>query len=66
MRKIIWVELVLFCLYLMDVLALPFTHLDFWMLSLSFLGAGVELGVGGLILVRLSRRFQWIHFFRRS
>jgi hypothetical protein len=66
MKKIVWIELGLFCLYLMDVLALPFSHLDFWMLTIAFLGAGAEIGFGGIILGRLSRRFQWGHVLQRG
>ena len=46
MKKILWLELGLLCLYFMDILALQFSHLDFWMLTFAFLGAGAEVGFG--------------------
>jgi len=66
MKKVMWLELGFLCLYFMDILALPFSQLDFWLLTFAFLGAGAEVGLGGLILGRLLRRFQLGQLLQKS
>jgi len=46
-------ETVICCLYLFNVLALQFNHLNFWVVTLTFLASATEVWFGASL-------FRWV------
>jgi hypothetical protein len=46
MDRRVWIQVALCSLYVMDVVAIPVSHLNFWALTIVFAGASFEAGVG--------------------
>jgi len=56
LKRFILAEVVLLVLYVFDVVALPFSHLNFWLLTLAFSAASAELALGKAILPGMIHR----------
>jgi len=55
LKKTVTIEAVICCLYLFNVLALQFNHLNFWIVTLTFLASAIEVWFGSALLRWLPR-----------
>lgn len=61
MNKVVLFETVLCCLYLINVLALQFNHLNFWVLTLTFMASATEVWFGASLSRRVFLRLHLQH-----
>ena len=55
MNRLVAAEVCLMAMYLMDAAAIPFSHINIWLLTAVFLVASAELGGGQLLYRRFAR-----------
>jgi len=70
MKSTVLFEIVLSCLYLFNVLALPLNHLNFWLLTLTFMASATEVWFGASlfrwVVLRLHTHRDMLHIERRG
>ena len=60
MRNTLTLEAAIFGLYSFNVLVLPLSHLNFWLLTATFAASAAEIWAGSSILRRLATRLQFL------